>query len=389
MALTMASTEAPARGEGQGVRVAVVDDSAVVRGLVARWVDEDPALEVVGRYANGELAVNGIAQAGPDVVVLDIEMPVMDGMQALPLLLEKQPGLQVIMASTLTRRNAEISLKALSLGAVDYIPKPEGNSGVTTSKDFRKDLIRKIKAVGQGRVRARARAAARAAAPAAAPATAAATAAPSPAASAAPASLRTFSPVLPRILVVGSSTGGPQALAKFMEGVGPAIGAVPVLVTQHMPATFTSILAEHLGRAANCESKEAENGEDLRPGVIYVAPGGLHMRLKPTAGNPVLEVYDGPEIHFCKPAVDPMFESVANIYGNATLGVVLTGMGHDGAAGATLIADKGGSIIAQDEATSVVWGMPGATAEAGACAAILPLNDIAPKVTSLLRGGRK
>ena len=390
MALTMASTEAPAKTESHGVRVAVVDDSAVVRGLVARWVDEDPSLEVVGRFANGELAVNGITQAAPDVVVLDIEMPVMDGMKALPLLLEKSPGLQVIMASTLTRRNAEISLKALSLGAVDYIPKPEGNSGVTTSKDFRKDLVRKIKAVGQGRLRARARAAASERAPARMPATAAsAAAAPSPSAPGAAPSLRKFSPILPRILVVGSSTGGPQALAKFMEGVGPAIGAVPVLVTQHMPATFTSILAEHLGRAANCESKEAENGEDLRPGVIYVAPGGLHMRLKPTAGNPVLEVYDGPEIHFCKPAVDPMFESVANIYGNATLGVVLTGMGHDGAAGATLIADKGGSIIAQDEATSVVWGMPGATAEAGAAAAILPLNDIAPKVTSLLRGGRK
>lgn len=385
MALTMASTDVSATTKGGGIRVAVVDDSAVVRGLVARWVDEDPDLEVVGRYANGQLAVNSIAQSAPDVAVLDIEMPVMDGMTALPLMLKAQPGLQVIMASTLTRRNAEVSLRALSLGAVDYIPKPEGNSGVTTSKDFRKELIRKIKAVGQSRMRARARAEARRV-----PGRVAQPAkiAPVPSEAAAAIKLRPASRVTPRILVVGSSTGGPQALARLMEGIGPAIRGVPVLVTQHMPATFTSILAEHLGRSAKCESKEGELGELVRPGVIYVAPGGKHMRLKHGTSEPTIEIYDGPEVHFCKPAVDPMFESAAKIYRSATLGVVLTGMGHDGAAGATLIADQGGTIIAQDEATSVVWGMPGATAQAGACAAVLPLDSIAPKVSNLLRGGR-
>lgn len=383
MALTMASTDVSATTKNSGIRVAVVDDSAVVRGLVARWVDEDPDLEVVGRYANGQLAVNSIAQSAPDVAVLDIEMPVMDGMTALPLMLKAQPGLQVIMASTLTRRNAEVSLRALSLGAVDYIPKPEGNSGVTTSKDFRKELIRKIKAVGQSRMRARARTEARRA-----PGRVAQPAKTMPVGPAAAIKLRAASSVTPRILVVGSSTGGPQALARLMQGIGPAIRGVPVLVTQHMPPTFTAILAEHLGRSAECESKEGELGELLRPGVIYVAPGGKHMRLKSGATTPTIEIYDGPEIHFCRPAVDPMFESVAKIYRSATLGVVLTGMGHDGAAGATLIADQGGTIIAQDEATSVVWGMPGATAHAGACAAVLPLDSIAPKVSTLLRGGR-
>lgn len=383
MALTMASTDVSATTKNGGIRVAVVDDSAVVRGLVARWVDEDPDLEVVGRYANGQLAVNSIAQSAPDVAVLDIEMPVMDGMTALPLMLKAQPGLQVIMASTLTRRNAEVSLRALSLGAVDYIPKPEGNSGVTTSKDFRKELIRKIKAVGQSRMRARARTEARRA-----PGRVAQPTKTAPVEDGAAIKLRPASRVTPRILVVGSSTGGPQALARLMQGIGPAIHGVPVLVTQHMPATFTSILAEHLGRSAECESKEGELGELIRPGVIYVAPGGKHMRLKHGAPQPTIEIYDGPEVHFCKPAVDPMFESVSKIYRSATLGVVLTGMGHDGAAGATLIADQGGTIIAQDEATSVVWGMPGATAHAGACAAVLPLDNIAPKVTNLLRGGR-
>lgn len=387
MALTMASTDVSATTKNGGIRVAVVDDSAVVRGLVARWVDEDPDLEVVGRYANGQLAVNSIAQSAPDVAVLDIEMPVMDGMTALPLMLEAQPGLQVIMASTLTRRNAEVSLRALSLGAVDYIPKPEGNSGVTTSKDFRKDLIRKIKAVGHSRMRARARTEARRA-PAHAPDNTAPSAKTVPVEAGAPIKLRPVSRVTPRILVVGSSTGGPQALARLMEGIAPAIRGVPVLVTQHMPATFTSILAEHLGRSADCESKEGVMGEVIKPGVIYVAPGGKHMRLKHGATEPTIEIYDGPEVHFCKPAVDPMFESVAKIYRSAALGVVLTGMGHDGAAGAKLIADQGGTIIAQDEATSVVWGMPGATAQAGACAAVLPLDGIAPKVTNLLRGGR-
>lgn len=384
MALTIASSDVSATTKNGSIRVAVVDDSAVVRGLVARWVDEDPDLEVVGRFANGQLAVNSIAQSAPDVAVLDIEMPVMDGMTALPLMLEAQPELQVIMASTLTRRNAEVSLRALSLGAVDYIPKPEGNSGVTTSKDFRKELIRKIKAVGQSRMRARARAEARRA-PDRVAQPAAKTA---PVEAATEIKLRPASRVTPRILVVGSSTGGPQALARLMEGIGPAIRGVPVLVTQHMPATFTSILAEHLGRSADCESKEGELGEVIKPGVIYVAPGGKHMRLKHGASEPTIEIYDGPEVHFCKPAVDPMFESAAKIYRSATLGVVLTGMGHDGAAGATLIADQGGTILAQDEATSVVWGMPGATAHAGACAAVLPLDDIAPKVSNLLRGGR-
>ncbi len=370
----------PAAATSDKIKVMIVDDSAVVRGLVTRWVGEDPDMEACGRFSNGKLAVDGILKCDPDVVVLDIEMPVMDGLTALPQLLTHKPGVKVIIASTLTRRNAEVSLKALSLGATDYIPKPETNRGVTTSQEFRDELLRKVKAVVPHK-RAR-------------PSTARDTVQPRTAETKAEAAtdagaypLRTFSRVTPKILAVGSSTGGPQALAKLIEVIGPALRSVPCVITQHMPPTFTSILAEHLGRASGLSSKEGEDGEKIAPGSIYVAPGGLHMKVVQTGSGPELKLYDGPMINYCKPAVDPLFESVSKVFGPAVLGLVLTGMGHDGAAGAKVIADAGGSIIAQDQATSVVWGMPGATAEIGACAAILPLEEIGPKTNSLLRGG--
>ncbi|MCG8561235.1 MAG: chemotaxis response regulator protein-glutamate methylesterase [Hyphomicrobiales bacterium] len=380
--MSTATVAPPVAQSASDIRVAVVDDSAVVRGLVTRWIDEEPSLCTVGRYANGQLALDGIRASQPDVIVLDIEMPVMDGMTALPLLLKQQPGVKVIMASTLTRRNAEISLKALSLGAIDYIPKPENNRGVTTSSEFRVQLLRKIKAVAPKRGAATARAITPdgvAARPGIRPALG--QPAPAPA-------LRPISSVPPKILVIGSSTGGPQALQHMFDSIGPALTSIPVLVTQHMPATFTTILAEHIGRASGLPSKEGEDNEPLQPGHIYVAPGGFHMAVKKTATGSAIRIYDGPDVNFCKPAVDPLFESVAPIYGPATLAIVLTGMGSDGAVGGTRVADAGGTVIAQDEATSVVWGMPGATAAAGACAAILPLDGVGKKVVELVRGSR-
>ncbi len=363
------------------IKVMVVDDSAVVRGLVCRWVEEDPDMVACGRYSNGQLALDGILKCDPDVVVLDIEMPVMDGMTALPELLKRKPGVKIIMASTLTRKNAEVSMKALSLGATDYIPKPETNRGVTTSLEFRDELLRKMKAVVPRRV-ARARTNA--------PAGASTSASPQAAAPQAAASiqLRPFSLVAPKVLAIGSSTGGPQALVKLIEVIGPDLRGVPCVITQHMPPTFTAILAEHLGRASGRPSKEGEDGEVIVPGSIYVAPGGLHMTVAKKEQGVVLKLTDGPLVNYCKPAVDPLFESISKTYGPAVLGLVLTGMGHDGAAGAKVIADAGGSIIAQDQATSVVWGMPGATAELGVCAAVLPLAEIGPKTNSILRGGR-
>lgn len=374
----------PAPVASDKIRVMVVDDSAVVRGLVSRWVDEDPMMETVGRFANGQLALNGIVEAAPDVVILNIEMPVMDGMTALPELLKLKPGVKIIIASTLTRKNAEISLKALSLGATDYIPKPETNRGVTTSQDFRSDLLRKAKAMVLGK--GRATSPARRAIPVGQAPVQSSAAAP-PVENDAAIQMRSFSNVTPQILTIGSSTGGPQALAKVIEVIAPATANIPVVITQHMPPTFTASLAEHLRRASGRTAKEGEDGEIIVPGTIYVAPGGFHMSLIENGNGPALHVYDGEMVNYCKPAVDPLFESVSKIFGPAVLAIVLTGMGHDGAAGAKIIADAGGSVIAQDEATSVVWGMPGATAEIGACAAILPLDEIGLKASKVLRGG--
>ncbi|NLH80423.1 MAG: chemotaxis response regulator protein-glutamate methylesterase [Phyllobacteriaceae bacterium] len=371
----------------------VVDDSVVVRGLIGRWIDEDPALAVVASHRNGKLAVEDVARSNPDVVVLDVEMPEMDGITALPLLLKAKPGLVVVMASTLTRRNAEISLKCLSLGAADYVPKPESNSGVTTSAEFRAEVVAKVKALG-GRALARSGRHAPTADAPSRPAPGPAASAPmrtSSLAASRPATvptLRPYSSLTPKVLLIGSSTGGPQALTKLFGDIGPAIGNLPVLVTQHMPATFTSILAEHITKASGRRAAEGTHGEPLMPGRIYVAPGGRHMVIGKTGADICVQLNDLPPVNFCKPAVDPLFDSAVPLFGAAILACVLTGMGHDGAAGAGRVAGAGGSVIAQDEETSVVWGMPGAVAQAGAAAEVLPLDQIGPKIARIV-GGRR
>jgi len=351
------------------VRVMIVDDSAVVRGLVARWLEEEPGsgIEVVARHANGKLAVDDIGRSAPDVVLLDIEMPVMDGLEALPLLLNARPEARVLMVSTLTKRNAEISFKAMGLGALDYVPKPETNREITTLPDFHDEVIRKVKALATAH---------RPGFPI-----------PEPARYVAPFKQRAFSLVPPRVIAIGSSTGGPQALTSLLGALSPALDRTPVLIAQHMPPMFTAILAERLARDTGREVKEGVDGEPLRPGTIYVAPGNHHMTVHGSAPAR-LGITSGPPVNFCRPAVDPLFTSVAANFGPAVLGIVLTGMGHDGAAGACAIADAGGSVIAQDEVSSVVWGMPGAAADAGACAAILPPAGIGRAAAKLIGGQR-
>ncbi|MEZ5874580.1 MAG: chemotaxis-specific protein-glutamate methyltransferase CheB [Hyphomicrobiales bacterium] len=348
------------------VRIMVVDDSAVVRGLVSRWLEEEPGCKVVARHANGKLAVDDIVSSAPDVVLLDIDMPVMDGLAALPELLKARPEVKVLMVSTLTKRNAEISFKALALGAVDYVPKPESNREITTLPDFRDEVVRKVKGLAGARWRALFGDANRAAVPF---------------------KQRAFSLVPPRVIAIGSSTGGPQALTSLLSPLSPSLARIPVLIAQHMPPMFTTVLAERLARATRRECKEGACGEVIRPGTIYVAPGGQHMTVEKTA-MPELRIANGPAINFCKPAVDPLFTSVASTYGPAALGIVLTGMGQDGAAGARAVADAGGSVIAQDEASSVIWGMPAAAAATGACAAVLPPTDIAEVAAKLVNGER-
>jgi two-component system, chemotaxis family, protein-glutamate methylesterase/glutaminase len=396
MSVAVSAVPAASASAQPPIRIMVVDDAVVVRGLVSRWIEEEPGLQVVASLRTGRQAVDQLERTNPDVVILDVEMPELDGLSALPLLLEKKRDLVVIMASTLTRRNAEISLKALSHGAADYIPKPETNREVTTSASFRRDLIEKIRTLGSRRRRSFEPAPARkpigTPAPAMRPAEARTGSEPLPLAPAAaphaPIKLRPFSPITPRVLLIGSSTGGPQALTSLVSRIQPVIDRVPVLITQHMPPTFTTILAEHLARAAGRPSHEPSEGEPVVAGTIYLAPGGRHMRIVKRQGNPVIAFDDGPPVNFCKPAVDPMFQSATEIWGNAILGVILTGMGHDGTRGAADIVAQGGSIIAQDEASSVVWGMPGSAANAGVCSAVLPMDQIAPRIMRLFQGDR-
>jgi two-component system chemotaxis response regulator CheB len=389
------STTTPSREAGP-LRVMIVDDSVVIRGLISRWIGAEHDMEVAASLRTGLEAVNQIERINPDVAVLDIEMPELDGLSALPQLLAKKRDLVIIMASTLTRRNAEISFKALSLGAADYIPKPESTREASAADIFHHDLIQKIRHLG-ARLRRKAAVASPPLAPAS-PAPAARSPVARPAAPApAPAvhapssgslSTRPFSTQAPKVLLIGSSTGGPQALMSLVTELGPVIDRFPVLITQHMPPTFTTILAEHLARSSRRPASEAVDGEPVKAGRIYLAPGGKHMRVVRSGADAAISLDDGPAVNFCKPAVDPLFTSAIDVWHGNILSVILTGMGSDGMRGGKDIVAAGGSVIAQDEASSVVWGMPGAAANAGICAAILPLNQIGAKVNRLFAGDR-
>jgi two-component system, chemotaxis family, protein-glutamate methylesterase/glutaminase len=388
MIVALASSPTSNSTRQEPLRVMVVDDSVVIRGLISRWIESEPDMVVAASLRTGLDAVRQIERVDPDVVVLDIEMPELDGISALPLLLEKKRDLIVIMASTLTRRNAEISFKALSLGASDYIPKPESTREPAAAETFRHDLIQKIRHLG-AKVR---RAVPVSASPPLAPALERSREPlprPPLAQTAHPQLLRRpFSPQAPRALLIGSSTGGPQALMTLVSEIGAVIDRFPVLITQHMPPTFTTILAEHLARSSRRPAHEAVDAEIVRAGRIYLAPGGRHMRLARHGADAVIALDDGPAVNFCKPAVDPLFTSAIDVWQGGILAVVLTGMGSDGMRGGKEIVAAGGNVIAQDEASSVVWGMPGAAANAGICAAVLPLDQIAPKLVRLFSGDR-
>jgi len=393
MSVALMSASAPTTRQDK-LRVMVVDDSVVIRGMIARWIAAEPDMEVTASLRTGLDAINQLERVNPDVAVLDIEMPELDGISALPKLLAKKRDLIIIMASTLTRRNAEISFKALSLGASDYIPKPESTREAAAAETFRHDLIQKIRHLG-AKIRRVPHAPAHASPPSApAHAQPRETSARTPIAPAAPAvapaalTRRPFGTMTPRVLLIGSSTGGPQALMALVAEIGPVIDRFPVLVTQHMPPTFTTILAEHLARSSRRPAHEAVDGEIVKAGRIYLAPGGRHMRVVRHGAEAAIALDDGPPVNFCKPAVDPLFTSAIDVWQGGIMSVILTGMGSDGMRGGKDIVAAGGSLIAQDEATSVVWGMPGAAANAGICAAILPLNQIAPKLVRLFSGDR-
>lgn len=365
--MAVAPLPRPNSAASHPISVLVVDDSAVVRGITARWLRAEPWIGAVTLAFDG---ADGVAKAGqnsPDVVVLDVEMPRLDGLAALPKIRAAAPNAHVVMASTLTRRNADITLKALSAGASDYVAKPEAVQGGADA--YRTELLAKVRALAE--------AGARAAKPS-----------PSPVRTASARPVARPRSIRPKVLAIGSSTGGPQALRVVIGALAGRIDA-PILITQHMPATFTTILAEHLDKAWPAgRSAEAVDGEALSPGRIYVAPGDHHMTIvRRPGGATALRLDQGPPVNYCRPAVDPLFRSVAEAFPGEAVAVVLTGMGQDGAAGAQVVQKTGGVVIAQDEATSVVWGMPGATARVGAAAAVKPLDDIAKSIENVFAGG--
>ncbi len=362
------------------IRVMLADDSAVVRGMLTRMLESDPDIAVVASVGDGQMAVRSVERLGNvEVLVLDLEMPRMDGMTALPELMRADPNLQVIIASSLTMRNADISLKALAAGAKDTIPKPSSASAINQAGDFKRELVAKIKALGEARRRLGIAPKPMEARPVAVPAA-------RPVKVSAPIRLRPMTTGPIDVIAIGSSTGGPQALFKVLAALPPELQQ-PILITQHMPPTFTTILAEHLGRASGRLAREGQDGEPIQKGRIYVAPGDHHMVVEARAdGNVIRLNKDAPE-NFCRPSVDPMYRSIVRAYGGRVLGVILTGMGQDGLKGGQMLVDAGANLIAQDEATSVVWGMPGAVAAAGLCAAVLPLGEIGPQVQRLALKG--
>ncbi|MDB5626338.1 MAG: chemotaxis response regulator protein-glutamate methylesterase [Tardiphaga sp.] len=378
-------TAAPSKdlSKGRAIRVMVVDDSAIIRGVISRWIEAEPDMEVARSCRNGLDAVNAVVAADPDVVVLDIEMPELDGISALPQLLAKKPKLFVIMASTLTTRNAEISIKALALGATDYLAKPESTRDSNAAETFHRDLVSKVRGLGARAVRTEL---SRAGALAVKPLSSASI--DGAAGIASPYVLRRMSDKPPKVLLIGSSTGGPKALMDFLPAIVPIIDLVPVLITQHMPPVFTALLADQLSRACGRPVREGIAGERVNARQVYIAPGGRHMRVVKQDTGAAIALDDSPPINFCKPAVDPLFKSACDIWQGHIMSVILTGMGSDGMRGGKDIVAAGGSVIAQDEASSVVWGMPGAAAQAGICAAILPLNQIAPRLIRLFSGSR-
>jgi len=364
------------------IRVMLVDDSAVVRGLVTRILEAEAGITIAASVGNGQMALAALERNEIDVIILDIEMPVMDGMTALPKLLQIDPGIKIIMQSTLTLKGADISMRALEMGAADYIPKPTATRDLAGGIDFKAELVGKIRALGTARRRDPKRPT-RPGGPPTGRATTVITPMPRVAIHPGPVQLRPQPSEPPDIIAIGSSTGGPQALFAVLGVMRAGTVSQPIVITQHMPATFTTILGEHISRVSGWEAREGQDGEVVRGGRVYIAPGDFHMVIETKGADKILRLNKNPPENFCRPAVDPMLRSIAAAYGKRVLACILTGMGSDGLKGGQAVVASGGTVIAQDEATSVVWGMPGAVASAGVCSAVLPLPEVAPWIMKL------
>jgi two-component system chemotaxis response regulator CheB len=350
-------------------RVLVVDDSVVVRKVVTDILGSEPDLEVVGTAANGKICLQKVSQVNPEIITLDFEMPEMNGIETLKELREKFPKVKVIMFSALTEQGASLTLEALSLGASDYVTKPTQVSSADEARaHVKSQLVSKIRSL---------------------------LCLPAPGVVYAERTLRKVEKSdLPKftprnsgkfdIVCIGVSTGGPKALAEVIPNLPKDLG-VPVVMVQHMPAMFTKILAERLTSAGGLPVKEATDGMSLEANTVYLAPGDYHMEVVKLSDGLFLKLNQGPHENSCRPAVDPLFRSVASVFGGNALGVILTGMGRDGCRGCQVLREAGGEVVIQDEKSSVVWGMPGAVAEADLANGVYPLNEIANQITSRVK----
>ncbi len=351
------------------IRILVVDDSAVFRRLVSDELSSDPGLEVVGTASNGRIALARMTQVNPDLVILDVEMPEMDGLETLKELRKTYRRLPVIMFSSFTERGAEVTLDALALGATDYFTKPSDLGSLDASlRVIREDLIPKIKVI---------------CAPPGLPTKPVASPASLRAPDRPPASTGTV-----RVVVIGASTGGPNALTEIFSRL-PADFPVPILIVQHMPPMFTRLLAERLSAESQVRVEEGASGTVVQPGRAWLAPGDHHMIVVRDGLQYRLLLHKDPPENSCRPAVDVLMRSSAQAYGADQLAVILTGMGQDGLRGCEAIREVGGKVIAQDEATSVVWGMPGFVARAGLADKVLPLPQVADEILRRVRTGRQ
>lgn len=362
------------------IKVLVVDDSVVVRRLVTDALSADPAVDVVGVAANGQIALAKVEQHTPDVITMDVEMPVMDGIATVRELRRRGNRAPIIMFSTLTERGAAATLDALSAGASDYVTKPANVGSVQESlARVADDLLPRIKALAVRRTGGPVGTTRRTATSSLPPL--------ARVGSPGPVVLRPRPAPRPvRAVVVGSSTGGPEALATFVRGLTRPL-PVPVLAVQHMPPVFTRQLAARLDRLGPSTVVEAHADQQVEAGTIYVAPGDEHMEVAGSPANPHIRLHHGEPVNFCRPAVDVLFRSAVTLYGPDLLAVVLTGMGADGREGSRAVVEAGGTVLAQDETTSVVWGMPGAVAHAGLAHALLPVDEVADAVQRAVAAG--
>ena len=348
-------------------RVLVVDDSVVARHLVSTALASDGSVEVVGVAADGRVALASIDRLRPDAVTLDVDMPVMDGLETLEAIRERWPHLVVIMFSTYTARGAQVTLDALALGANDYVVKPSGTASPTEAMDrIREELLPRIltlclDAPADGTIR---------------PTVIAEPFSPAPG---------PFARV--DVIAIGVSTGGPTALGTVLPQL-PSHLPVPVLIVQHMPPMFTRVLAERLDRTSPLHVVEAADGHVLDRGGAWIAPGDRHMTVERAGAEVRLRTDVGPRENSCRPSVDPLFRSVAETYGAHALGIVMTGMGNDGMRGARQLHEAGARVIVQDEPSSVVWGMPGFVVQCGIADAVVPLEGLAAEIERRLEFGR-